>query len=122
MPVAASMFTPTAVSVNSTPISGSSSSPSSLNLSFDASGKATIAVNYSDAGKVELNAKYTGVAGTPDEGLVMIGSEPFVSFPVGLCITPKDSGALCPAGDVSCAVYKKPVRVLICRLLQSLGY
>ncbi|GIU25828.1 hypothetical protein TUM4637_11620 [Shewanella hafniensis] len=106
-PVAASMFTPTAVSVNSTPISGSSSSPSPLNLSFDASGKATIAVNYSDAGKVGLNAKYTGVAGTPDEGLVMIGSDPFVSFPVGLCVTPKDSGALCPAGDVSCAVYKK---------------
>ncbi|MDT3295291.1 MSHA biogenesis protein MshQ [Shewanella sp. SP2S2-6] len=106
-PVATSMFTPTAVSINSASISGSSLSPSSQNLTFDASGKATIAVNYSDAGKVELNAKYTGVAGTPDEGLVMIGSDPFVSFPVGLCITPKDSGALCPAGDVSCAVYKK---------------
>ncbi|MGI2021539.1 DUF6701 domain-containing protein [Shewanella glacialipiscicola] len=106
-PVATSMFTPTAVSVNSASISGSSLSPSSQNLTFDASGKATIAVNYSDAGKVELNAKYTGVAGTPDEGLVMIGSDPFVSFPVGLCVTPRDSGALCPAGDVSCAVYKK---------------
>ncbi|WP_228768412.1 DUF6701 domain-containing protein [Shewanella sp. TC10] len=76
-----------------------------INLDFNSVGIAEIEVNYPDAGEVQLNAQYDG---TGDEaGLVMVGADPFVSFPVGLCVKPFDGNASCSAGDSSCAVYKK---------------
>ncbi|AZG71844.1 DUF6701 domain-containing protein [Shewanella livingstonensis] len=79
------------VTVNNTTVSKQSSAATSIALAFDVTGKASINVNYPDAGKVQLDAKYTG---TGDEaGLIMLGSDQFVSFPVGLCVTPKDDAA-----------------------------
>jgi MSHA biogenesis protein MshQ len=93
------------VTVNSTVLSKLESAATTLALAFDAEGKADINVNYPDAGKMQLDAKYTG---TGDEsGLVMIGSDQFVSFPVGLCVTPKESAAECSAGNSTCNRYKK---------------
>ncbi|MCT8987988.1 DUF6701 domain-containing protein [Shewanella phaeophyticola] len=93
------------VTVNDTTVGTQSSAATSIALDFDATGTANIDVNYPDAGNMQLDAQYTG---TDDEaGLVMLGSDSFVSFPVGLCITPKDSVAECSAGNSSCDVYKK---------------
>ncbi len=93
------------VTVNDTTVGKQSSAATSIALDFDATGTANIDVNYPDAGNMQLDAQYTG---TGDEaGLVMLGSDSFVSFPVGLCITPKDSVAECSAGNSSCDVYKK---------------
>ncbi|MCU7376320.1 hypothetical protein PEC18_37430 [Paucibacter sp. O1-1] len=93
------------VTVNDTTVGTQSSAATSTALDFDATGTANIDVNYPDAGNMQLDAQYTG---TDDEaGLVMLGSDSFVSFPVGLCITPKDSVAECSAGNSSCDVYKK---------------
>ncbi|WP_351074678.1 DUF6701 domain-containing protein [Shewanella sp. CAL98-MNA-CIBAN-0140] len=93
------------VTVNNTVMGKLDSAATTLALAFDATGKADIIVNYPDAGKMQLDAKYTG---TGDEaGLVMVGSDQFVSFPVGLCVTPKDNNAECSAGDSSCNRYKK---------------
>ena len=93
------------ITVNSTTVGKQSSAATSITLNFDATGKANIDVNYPDAGNMQLDAQYTG---TGDEaGLVMLGSDSFVSFPVGLCITPKDDSAQCSAGNSSCNVYKK---------------
>ncbi|MDO6775471.1 hypothetical protein Q4591_08900 [Shewanella sp. 3_MG-2023] len=76
-----------------------------ISLDFDANGEADISVNYPDAGQVQLNAQYDG---SDDEaGLVMVGADSFVSFPVGLCVKPVDTNASCAAGDSSCNVYKK---------------
>lgn len=98
-------ITPKAVTINSTAISAASAVPTALSLGFDINGQAKITVNYPDAGKLQLNAKYTGTG--DEQGLLMIGSDQFVNVPVGLCVTPEDNGALCPAGNESCSVYKK---------------
>ncbi|MGS3141439.1 DUF6701 domain-containing protein [Aeromonas sanarellii] len=75
-----------------------------INVNFDSQGKATLKrVNYPDAGQMRLNARHDGSGDTA--GLVMTGSDLFVSRPVGLCITPTQGA--CAAGDTSCPVFKK---------------
>lgn len=75
-----------------------------INLNFDSQGKATLKkVNYPDAGQMRLNARHDGSGDTA--GLVMTGSDLFVSRPAGLCITPTQG--TCAAGDASCPVFKK---------------
>ncbi len=113
-PVVSEMINPRVVTVNSTEIGNSSLTPTPLSLSFDASGKAIIDLNYADAGKIGLNAKFVGAAGSADEGLVMAGADEFVSFPVGLCIKPEvdDTGVCKPAtnndsGYAQCERFKK---------------
>jgi MSHA biogenesis protein MshQ len=93
------------ITVNGSSIGKSSTSKTPITLSFDDEGKAPMTMNYADAGKVQLDAQYTGTGN--EQGLVIIGSDSFVSFPVGLCVTPKESSALCSTGDASCNVYKK---------------
>ncbi len=94
------------VIVNATAVGKQSSAATTLALAFDAEGKADIIVNYPDAGKMQLDAKYTGTG--DEQGLIMLGSDQFVSFPVGLCVTPKDSVAECSANISStCNRYKK---------------
>jgi MSHA biogenesis protein MshQ len=96
-----------AITVNNTVVGKQSSIATTLALAFDDTGKANIDVNYPDAGKMQLDAKYTGTG--DEQGLVMTGSDQFVSFPVGLCVTPsaEESAAECSAGDSTCTVYKK---------------
>ncbi|MDM5085735.1 hypothetical protein OB925_12900 [Aeromonas rivipollensis] len=97
------------VTIDGNPISTNAAnvaSPSStiINLNFDNQGKATLKkVNYPDAGQMRLNARHDGSGDTA--GLVMTGSDLFVSRPVGLCITPAQG--TCAAGDASCPVFKK---------------
>ena len=82
----------------------SSPTPTTLNLTFDNQGKATLKkVTYPDAGQMQLSASYNGSGETA--GLVMTGSDTFVARPVGLCITPPQG--VCAAGDSSCPVFKK---------------
>tara|TARA_R110000851_G_scaffold1274_3_gene4629 strand:- start:26337 stop:28925 length:2589 start_codon:yes stop_codon:yes gene_type:complete len=94
-----------AITVNNTVMSKLESAATTLALAFDDTGKANIDVNYPDAGKMQLDAKYTGTG--DEQGLVMVGSDQFVSFPVGLCVMPEDNNAKCSAGDSSCNRYKK---------------
>ncbi|WP_303806746.1 DUF6701 domain-containing protein [Aeromonas rivipollensis] len=97
------------VTIDGNPIStyaANVASPAStiINLNFDSQGKATLKkVNYPDAGQMRLNARHDGSGDTA--GLVMTGSDLFVSRPVGLCITPAQGA--CAAGDASCPVFKK---------------
>ncbi len=93
------------VSVNATAVGKQSSAATKLALAFDAEGKANINVNYPDAGKVQLDARLNATG--EDIGLVMLGADQFVSFPVGLCVKAKDTNASCSAGNASCNVYKK---------------
>ncbi|WP_422389056.1 DUF6701 domain-containing protein [Aeromonas salmonicida] len=82
----------------------SSPTPTTLNLTFDNQGKATLKkVTYPDAGQMQLSASHNGSGETA--GLVMTGSDTFVARPVGLCITPPQG--VCAAGDSSCPVFKK---------------
>ncbi|MFM5366180.1 DUF6701 domain-containing protein [Aeromonas veronii] len=81
-----------------------SPTPTTLNLTFDNQGKATLKkVTYPDAGQMQLSASHNGSDETA--GLVMTGSDKFVARPVGLCITPPQG--VCAAGNSSCPVFKK---------------
>ncbi|MBL0514798.1 DUF6701 domain-containing protein [Aeromonas media] len=78
--------------------------PTTLNLTFDNQGKATLKkVTYPDAGQMQLYARHNGSGETA--GLVMLGADQFVARPVGLCITPPQG--VCAAGDSSCPVFRK---------------
>ncbi|MGI2212526.1 DUF6701 domain-containing protein [Shewanella oncorhynchi] len=98
-------ISPKAVTINNTAISTSSASPTAVNLLFDTNGQASILVNYPDAGKLQLDAKYTGTG--DEQGLVMAGSDQFVSVPAGLCVKPVDASASCPSANMSCNAYRK---------------
>lgn len=76
----------------------------SRTVDFNARGEATIAVNYADAGKLTLNAQYIGSG--DDVGLNMTGSDSFVSFPAGLCVSPVESAAQCLSRNSSCNGYR----------------
>ena len=104
-PVAAGRPESRHVSVNGSAIGRTSAEATPLTLVFDAQGQATLSsVNYTDAGQMQLNARYTGSAGAGDAGLVMSGSDQFVSRPVGLCIQPE---SVCAAGNSSCPYFRR---------------
>lgn len=90
------------ISVNGTNVGTTSGAATTLNLSFDATGTSTLSVDYLDAGQMQLNAQYTGSSATADPGLVMTGSDQFVSAPAGLCLQPATT---CSAGNSSCPAY-----------------
>jgi len=93
------------VTVNGTAVGASAAAPVSIPLAFDSAGQATLgSVNYVDAGQMQLDARYTGSTTNGDAGLVMTGSDQFVSRPLGLCVQPETT---CSAGNVSCPYFKR---------------
>ncbi|MEW6312310.1 MAG: DUF6701 domain-containing protein, partial [Pseudomonadota bacterium] len=78
-----------AVSINGTPISttptGSASEFTPLTLKFDGEAKAPLTVNYSDAGRMNLNVRYAPAEGD-ERGLIMLGADQFLSKPYGIHI------------------------------------
>lgn len=79
-----------------------------LTLSFDNTASAALTVRYADAGLINLGASYTGSSGL-DAGLVLSGSDDFVSKPYGLLLQ-TDTAAGCTAADISCPLYPGGVR------------
>lgn len=75
-----------------------------LPLSFNQDGAATLTVNYSDAGRVQLNARYVGSVATEDQGLVMNGADQFSRRPFGLCM---QSTGECATANASCPVFRR---------------
>jgi MSHA biogenesis protein MshQ len=77
--------------------------PTAQDLIFDSAGRAALTVRYDDAGQMQLTASYSGSAATDDSGLLMSGSDLFVSKPYGLCLQTDSScseagvSASCPA-------------------------
>lgn len=100
----------TAVSINGAALPGNSTVGTALTLSFDANGRATLPIQYDDAGQVLLKARYDGSASNtpiPDTGLVMTGSTTLTSIPHGLCVDSTDTGWTCSAANTSCAAFRK---------------
>lgn len=79
-----------------------------VSLSFDDTASAPLTVQYADAGLITLDARYAPTSGT-DAGLVMTGSDQFVSKPYGLLLQ-TDTAASCTAADISCPLYPGGVR------------
>lgn len=66
-----------------------------IDLVFDAQGQASVAVNYPEAGQVQLVSVYRGDSSRGDEGLVMLGYDSFISTPAGFCIEAPDPRSSC---------------------------
>ncbi|MCL1035621.1 MSHA biogenesis protein MshQ [Shewanella submarina] len=79
-------------------------SSTTITTTFDAQGQAQLTLDYPDAGRVSLNASYSGAVGDDDEGLTLTGSGSFVSAPVGLCVSTEST---CSAADATCPVFKR---------------
>ncbi|MFG0872726.1 DUF6701 domain-containing protein [Aeromonas media] len=92
------------IRIDKTAIATTAGTSTAMDLYFNELGETTLKdVSYPDAGQMRLNARHDGSGDTA--GLVMTGSDLFVSRPVGLCITPAQGA--CAAGDASCPVFKK---------------
>ncbi|NUW68648.1 DUF6701 domain-containing protein [Vibrio coralliilyticus] len=96
------------VSVENTEIGTSEAVSTNFNLAFDSSGQASVALNYDDAGHMQLNAKFNGTG--DEQGLELTGSSNFVSFPKYLTVTVQNSDSetgVCSNADTSCSVFAK---------------
>ncbi len=95
--------------VNGTPVSSNASAPTTMRLNFNDNAQAPITVRYNDAGKLELNVRYSGSAANKDADLVMSGSKQFVVKPVGFCVKPTAwsdaTMTTCAAGDATCPAF-----------------
>lgn len=92
------------IRIDKTAIATTAVAPTAMDLYFNELGETTLKdVSYPDAGQMRLNARHDGSGDSA--GLVMTGSDLFVSRPAGLCITPTEG--TCAAGDASCPVFKK---------------
>lgn len=70
-----------------TSAAAATATPTTLNLDFDANGRAPLSVRYNDAGQMNLNASYVDTtANLGSSGYLISGSTSFVSRPYGLCI------------------------------------
>ena len=92
-----------------TNISGNSSSPTAMLLSFDNNGETTFEARYKDAGLMTLNAQFIAPNNSPFSGLVLTGTDNFVSTPAGFCVrgakvATSPSYANCTTDFASCPV------------------
>ena len=80
---------------------------STVSLNFGSNATTQLKVQYNDAGQITLNARYAPSSGA-ESGLVMTGSDLFVSKPYGLLLQ-TDAISSCTA-DISCPLYPGGVR------------
>ena len=90
-----------AVAVNGTDVAGASPG-TPITLTFDANAEATFTLRYPDAGRMSLTARYEGSG--DQAGLVMTGTDAFVSRPAGLVAYSQAANADCPSDDATCSV------------------
>ena len=82
-----------------------SSPGTAVNLNFDSNAQAAVTVYYEDAGQVALNSSFTGLGS--EAGLIMTGSDTFVSKPGTLYVYSDDANSDCASGDANCITFKK---------------
>ncbi|MCM2320508.1 MAG: hypothetical protein NDI93_14475 [Pseudomonas sp.] len=92
------------VRVNDVPVAMSAATPTSLNLTFDSTATALLNVRYADAGLMRLNAQYVGSG--VESGLLMSGSDEFVSKPYGLHISTPADGSCTASNSAGCSVLR----------------
>ena len=91
-------------------IGNTESTATPINVQFDANGEAQLQLDYPDAGKLQLNAKYTGQPSAGDQGLVVEGDGEFVSFPQRLVVSAKNSAnqaGACASANLNCSTFAK---------------
>ena len=93
------------VQVNGTDVAGSAPG-AGVDLAFGPGAQATLRVRYTDAGLMTLNARYAPTTGE-EAGLVMTGTDQFVSKPYGLLL---QTDGVCSSADIACPVFPGGVR------------
>jgi MSHA biogenesis protein MshQ len=81
---------------------GTSSPGTPINLDFDASATAQFTLNYPDAGRLTLNARYEGTG--EEAGLVMTGNSAFVVRPDAFCVDSTAANWRCEGVLSECSV------------------
>ncbi|MDR7122115.1 DUF6701 domain-containing protein [Rheinheimera soli] len=107
-PVAAGRPESRSVLLDAVAVAQSEVAAQTRNLNFNASGQATVSLNYIDAGQMQLNARYDGSGA--DAGLLMTGSDQFIARPAGLCVQEGNTSVApvsCALPYANCAAYKK---------------
>ncbi|WP_435248406.1 DUF6701 domain-containing protein [Vibrio sp. nBUS_14] len=98
------------VEISGTTIGNTESTAAPINVQFNANGEAQLQLDYPDAGKLQLNVKYTGQPGADDQGLVVEGDGEFVSFPQRLVVSAKNSAnhsGACASANLNCSTFAK---------------
>jgi MSHA biogenesis protein MshQ len=75
-----------------------------IDLTFGPQARASFTLRYADAGLMTLNARYAPTSGD-ESGLVMTGTDSFISRPAGLCVYSDTPNSDCAAGDASCSTF-----------------
>ncbi|MEE1949222.1 DUF6701 domain-containing protein [Pseudomonas alcaligenes] len=75
-----------------------------IDLTFGPQARASFTLRYADAGLMILNARYAPTSGD-ESGLVMTGTDSFISRPAGLCVYSDTPNSDCAAGDASCSMF-----------------
>lgn len=112
-PDAASQVGDRPILLSDSAIAQSEAAATARNTSFDHNAQAKLPLNYTDSGRMQLNASYTGSG--EDAGLLMSGSGSFVSRPYGLYLA-TDSTCLVAGVSGDCPLFTKagdafPVRI-----------
>lgn len=79
-------------------------SPTALPLVFDDQATAWLKVRYDDAGLMQLNARFDGTG--LESGLVMTGTDQFVSKPYGLHVSTPADASCTAAGVAGCSLLR----------------
>ncbi len=79
--------------------------PATVPLDFDVNGEAPITVRYNDAGEIAVTASYTGSGA--EAGLVMTGTDNFVTIPEKFYVFAPDPAGACPTNDVACTLFRR---------------
>ena len=79
--------------------------PATVPLDFDVNGEAPITVRYNDAGDIAVTATFTGTGA--EAGLVMTGSDSFVTIPDHFYVFAPDPASACASNDVACSLFRK---------------
>ena len=87
------------------------SSYSTVNVPFNASGAANLVFSYTDAGLMQLHARLNipldDGSGLPSGDFAVGSSNDFVVKPAGLCVESTDLNSDCVSGDASCTAFRR---------------
>lgn len=79
---------------------------STVPVSFNTNGQATLKLNYSDAGQIKVHAEAElAVTGAPTKATVVGSSNAFTVSPAGLCVEAVGANATCATADSSCSPF-----------------
>jgi uncharacterized protein DUF6701 len=105
---AAATFDITPGNDNASTVDATTGNYDNVDLDFGVVGTATFSFDFDDAGQIQLFARETLAAVSPDPAITVFGtSNMFVVKPAGLCVESTDTDSDCISADGTCTKFKK---------------